>query len=218
MTNNIDALERLARLRAAGALTEIEFEQQKSALMRDADGSYAHLHSQSYSEAKRQTRGIRLFIRWFFGLLLVAIVLVGIYFLTRGYTIEEQRQSVANVTAPAPVPEADPAPVKTVAIPAAKIFKISTALLANPPSWEMLNADPNTPTLCSGSTVRIINDTDQTLQLALDGNEILQPIGKAEPKGILDTPAELGSFMITDQRTDQPLLAFNVNDCPAAAR
>jgi len=205
MTDIVDALERLARLRAAGALTDAEFEAQKAALIRSAQGSQASTASfgERYAEAKRETRGIRLFIRWLFGLILVAIVLVGIYFLTRGYTIEEQRQSVANVMSaelpgpaaaelsPDQVMNAHPitsAPVASRA-PDGATTEIDDVLITEQVVRSIYKSDGSfaegsSQGVCPFSTIRIINRTQAPLDLDISSAktaELVGEIGHLEP-------------------------------------
>ena len=127
MTDRIEALERLQRLRESGALTEEEFQQEKAALLGRADapdpippaaavGEAAAADAASEIYAAPQRRGPPLWVQAGGAVLLLALILLAMLLLRRGggeaqtfdvnsvAAANAAEAPVANVAAPEPPP------------------------------------------------------------------------------------------------------------------
>lgn len=177
MTSRIDALERLAKLKSDGILSDAEFADQKAALLAsdsaDADMSLAG----RWKEGREKSRGIRRAFRWFWLAQLAVIVLVGIYFLTRGQTLQDARdaapQEQSNAVDAANPANASEANGGAEPISLATSTGISTqvtitdALLQNPWSYDGDNDGTNSADVCANSTIQIVNEGTQAVNLSV---------------------------------------------------
>jgi hypothetical protein len=226
MTDRIEALERLAKLRTDGVLTDQEFVTQKAALLHpdNIPGGPASPPSQTFgerwAEGRKATKGIRRFIRWFFGIQLVGIVLLGVYFLTRGQTLEGIRNATANESeqSASTVQESSPASVAS-ATEAEIVFTDRT--LADRPKWDALGEDPNPLTFCANTKARIANGSSRTLNLgaAVRDSDISWTLGIVKQGGVLafDVGDE-GRFVLSDLGDGQPITTYEVAACNAKGR
>jgi hypothetical protein len=215
MTDRITGLERLAQLKAEGVLTEEEFTAQKAALLgasgANAGGSQAATFADRFREGREKSKGVRRFIRWFFGIQLVAILLIGTYFLTRGAHLEETKQ--AESAAPA-------APAQAQAQHADFLF--TDKILASPTrdTWESLGAHPETSAFCAGSKAALTNATSKPLhiQAGVQESDFSWVVGTVQPNATItfEVGNEPGSYFIADMDDDQPLAPYELVKCNAA--
>lgn len=218
MTDRIDALERLGKLRADGILSDAEFAVQKAALLdRPVEGLKASSSSSfatQFKEGREKSKGVRRFIRWFFGIQMLAILLLGTYFLTRGAKIEEARQAQkAEMAAPlaaAPVQEAD--------------FLFTDQFLAGPgrDTWESLADNPNPNSFCVGSKAILTNASSKPMriQAGRQSSDVSWTLGTVQPNATIefevgDYP---GSYFIASLDDDRPLAPYEVTECNAAGQ
>jgi len=213
MTDRITGLERLAQLKAEGVLTDEEFTAQKAALLGTSDanprGSQPATFAERFREGREKSKGVRRFIRWFFGIQLVAILLMGTYFLTRGAHQEETKQAESAIpAAPVQAQEAD--------------FLFTDKSLASPTrdSWESLADNPNPSAFCAGSKAVLTNATSKSLrvQAGVQESEFSWDVGTIQPNATISFPVgnEPGSYFIADMDDNRPLAPYEVVKCNAA--
>lgn len=213
MTDRITGLERLAQLKAEGVLTDEEFTAQKAALLSaseaNAGGSQAATFAERFREGREKSKGVRRFIRWFFGIQLIAIPLIGTYFLTRGARQEETKQAESPAPAtPVQAQEAD--------------FLFTDKSLASPTrdSWESLADNPNPSAFCAGYKAVLTNATSKPLhvQAGVQASDVSWIVGTVQPNATItfDVGNEPGSYFIADMDDDQPLAPYEVVKCNAA--
>ena len=213
MTDRIGALERLSKLKADGVLSDEEFMAQKAALLgasgANASGSQAATFADRFREGREKSKGVRRFIRWFFGIQLVAILLIGTYFLTRGAHLEETKHAEsAAPAAPAQAQEAD--------------FLLTDKSLASPTrdTWESLGANPDTSAFCAGSKAVLTNATSKPLhiQAGVQESDFSWVVGTVQPNATItfEVGNEPGSYFIADMDDNQPLAPYEVVKCNAA--
>ena len=213
MTDRITGLERLAQLKAEGVLTEEEFTAQKAALLGasglSAGGIQAATFADRFREGREKSKGVRRFIRWFFGIQLVAILLIGTYFMTRGAHLEETKQAEsAAPAAPAQTQHAD--------------FLFTDKSLASPTrdGWESLGAHPETSAFCASSRAVLTNATSKPLhiQAGVQDSDVSWVVGTVQPNATItfDVGNEPGSYFIADMDDDRPLAPYEVVKCNAA--
>jgi len=236
MTDQVEALERLAKLKADGVLTEEEFAAQKAKLLAgvtDAGTQSGASFGNRWAEAREKSRGVRRFFRWFFGFIGLAAALIGVYFLTRGSTLETAREQTNQVAA-------SPAPVANDAVPAVPAqaatdtssspqysqttFVATADMLDHPPTWDeaqhawLPDGNPTSVTLCANTPATIGNSASRAIDLNIVSSEGGDPerlgtvrVGKA----LSFTAAEHGKWTITDAKDDTPLFEYDVTSCPA---
>ena len=212
MTDRITGLERLAQLKAEGVLTAEEFTAQKTALLGTSDanprGSQPATFAERFGQGREKSKGVRRFIRWFFGIQLIAILLMGTYFLTRGAHQEETKQAESAAPAtPVQVQEAD--------------FLFTDKSLASPTrdSWESLADNPSPSAFCAGSKAVLTNATSKPLhvQAGVQASDVSWVVGTVQPNATItfDVGNEPGSYFIADMDNDQPLAPYEVVKCNA---
>lgn len=86
LSKNIEALERLARLRETGALTEEEFREQKAALLTPS-GAGGEEHW--FAKAWRETRSMRLIFQVVGVAMLIFVAGAGVYWWSRAESLPE---------------------------------------------------------------------------------------------------------------------------------
>lgn len=211
MTDRITGLERLAQLKAEGVLTEEEFTAQKMALLgasgANAGATQPATFAERFREGREKSKGVRRFIRWFFGIQLVAILLIGTYFLTRGAHLEEMKQAEGAAPA-APAQHAD--------------FLFTDKSLASPTrdSWESLGANPDASAFCASSKAALTNATSKPLhiQAGVQDSDVSWVVGTVQPNATItfEVGNEPGSYFIADMDDNQPLAPYEVVKCNAA--
>lgn len=213
MTDRITGLDRLAQLKAEGVLTDEEFTAQKAALLGTSDanprGSQPATFAERFREGREKSKGVRRFIRWFFGIQLVAILLIGTYFLTRGAHLEETKQAESAAPAtPAQAQHAD--------------FLFTDKSLASPTrdTWESLGDHPETSAFCAGSKAVLANATSKPLhiQAGVRDSDVSWVVGTVQTNATItfDVGNEPGSYFIADMDDNQPLAPYEVVKCNAA--
>ncbi|PBN43792.1 SHOCT domain-containing protein [Sphingobium sp. D43FB] len=161
MTDRIDALERLAKLKADGALSEMEFASQKAKILGEQASQQAPALSERWREGRTKTHGTRRFFRWFWGIQMLFIVCIGIYFLTAGSKEEARRSVIADEAPAAAVPQTrEPAqPLQTV--------EITDATLTDPWNYDGDGGKNSHMDVCASRQVTIANQSTRTLHLEL---------------------------------------------------
>ncbi|RVT93125.1 SHOCT domain-containing protein [Sphingomonas crocodyli] len=238
MTDRIEALERLARLKTEGVLTDAEFEQQKQFLLGQGTSSAPSAEPAvgTFAYGWQKSRGIRRVFYWFFGLQALAIALMVVYFLLRVFVFPEPRPTTdatgANAIAPAEdnatAPEGETKAIETAPVvgEAQPYFQveatITDASLQNP--WN-LDGDfpedaPNRQDACPLGQVSIVNRSSQALSLDImeiygDSPNVTLP--KLE-QGMMATyqPPHVGQFLIRHLQPDgfSGFYLLNVVNCP----
>lgn len=217
MTDRIDALERLGKLRADGVLSDAEFAVQKAALLdTPVDGlkttSPASFATQ-LKEGREKSKGVRRFIRWFFGIQMLAILLLGTYFLTRGAKIEETRgtQKAESTMPPstAPTREAD--------------FVFNDKILATMDrNWETFADEPNPKGFCVGAKALLTNLSSKPMrvQAGRQSSDVSWTLGMVQPNATIefDVGDDPGSYFIANLVDDRPLAPYDVYECDAAGQ
>lgn len=217
MTDTVEALERLARLKSAGMLTEREFQGQKAILLGSATPRPATpmTFGEHFAEGRRKSRGVRRFFRWFWGIQFVAILLVGIYFLTRGWTLHEATDARdAHQTAKAANEEITPAQPE-----AATEVSISDEVIAGmfkaSGSW----SETNSQDVCVRDVVQVVNRSSKPLDLDISDaqtSDTAGDIGHLEPgQGVNYRTARVGRYIIgkVEQGVSINLFLLNVVNC-----
>lgn len=213
MTDRITGLERLAQLKAKGVLTDEEFTAQKAALLGTSDANPRRSQPATFVERFREgcekSKGVRRFIRWFFGIQLIAILLMGTYFLTQGAHQEETKQAEsAAPTTPVQAQEAD--------------FLFTDKSLTSPTrdSWDSLADNPSPSAFCAGSKAVLTNATSKPLhvQAGVQASDVSWVVGTIQPNATItfDVGNEPGSYFIADMDDNQPLSPYEVVTCNAA--
>ncbi|MBR2266749.1 SHOCT domain-containing protein [Sphingobium sp.] len=177
MTSKIEALERLAKLKSDGILSDAEFADQKAALLASDSAEADMSLTGRWKEGREKSRGIRRAFRWFWLAQLAIIVLVGIYFLTRGQTLQDARDATpheqsnavdaANLTNASeasdgaePISSPTPTGISTQ-------VTITDALLQNPWSYDGDNDGTNSADVCANGTIQIVNESKEALNLSV---------------------------------------------------
>lgn len=217
MTDRIDALERLGKLRADGILSDEEFAVQKAALL---DGPVEGVKASSsasfatqFEEGREKSKGVRRFIRWFFGIQMLAILLLGTYFLTRGAKIEETRrtQKAESAMPPstAPTREAD--------------FVFNDKILATMDrNWETFADEPNPNGFCVGAKALLTNLSSKPMrvQAGRQSSDVSWTLGMVQPNATIefDVGDDPGSYFIANLVDNRPLAPYDVYECDAAGQ
>jgi hypothetical protein len=235
MTDQVEALERLAKLKANGVLTEEEFAAQKAKLLTTGDDVAAQPEptvGDRWAEAREKSRGVRRFFHWFFGINALIVILVGTYFLTRLGTVETARQQAnqAATSAPAPVeneaspvvpaetqPDTAPAPEDEQAT-----FVATADMLDRPFVWDdsqhamVPDHQPDSQSLCAKASATIGNSARRPIKLNMVSSEGGDPVSLGTVgvgKLLTFTVADQGKWTITDAKDDTPLFAYDVTTC-----
>jgi uncharacterized iron-regulated membrane protein len=171
---------------------------------------------------------VRRFFRWFWGIQLVAIILIGIYFLTRGSTLEEARQSAAK-TATARDPQAADATAApdNATIEAVPHFTAEATItdhtLANPWSYDGDTADhDNSQDVCPRGELTFVNRSAVPLQLdisAIDTAAVVATLPPLQP-GMTARyrTGQIGGYVVSridsENGAGATLYFLNVVNCP----
>ncbi|RVT92988.1 SHOCT domain-containing protein [Sphingomonas crocodyli] len=236
MTDRIEALERLARLKTEGVLTDAEFEQQKQFLLGQGAPSASSIEPEpepmgAWATSWHQTRGMRRVFRWFWGIQLLAIVLIGAYFLLR-VLISEPRPTAdaaeTNAAAPAEdnaaAPEADAEATETTPVVgeaepyASTEITILDATLANPWTFDGETTDANNSSdVCPRSAVTLVNRSSEALKLHLSEQETAHDVAdlpNLEPgMKVTFKVGKVGGYVMSRENLTV-LYLLNVVNCP----
>lgn len=101
MSKHVEVLERLARLRETGALTEAEFQEQKAALLRPGSAEDEHW----FSKAWQETRSMRRIFQVVGVAMLIFVAGAGAYWWSRAESLPETQEmevAAAGVTGTLP--------------------------------------------------------------------------------------------------------------------
>ena len=213
MRNKIEALERLAKLKTDGVLSDAEFHAQKTALLAGKDPAPSPTWRARWREGREKSRAVRRFFRWFWGLQLAAILLAGIYFLSRGQTLQDARDAQAAGKAVVATAQATSAPAVTEAD-----IIVTDHTLADRPGWDDLDEAANPLSFCANSQARIANSSSRTLnlQLSVRESDVSWDLGVVKPGGVLRFDVgEEGGFVLSDLTDGQPITAYEVSTCHA---
>lgn len=212
MTNKIETLERLAKLKIDGLLSDEEFVAQKTALLASEGSSSVPTWRARWQEGREKSRGVRRFFRWFWGLQLAAILLAGVYFLSRGQRLQDARDAasagqaaVANVAAALPAPAATEADII-----------VTDRTLENRPGWDNLDVAPQSLSFCPHSQARIANSSSRTLnlQLSVRESDVNWDLGVVKAGGVFSfNVGEEGRYILADLTDGEPITAFDVAIC-----
>lgn len=235
MNDKIDALERLGRLKAVGAISEDEFFEQKRILL--SGGSDIAERSKTLGEHWKtgieQSRGIRRFSRWFWGLQLIAIAFIAVYFAGRLYgqndePVATDNAGVASATLPSRArPETAPAYSDGLGVvapdgafgPDDADFNITDETLNQPqPDWAVIQKSLQNRMFCPHSFLSLTNDTSETLHL--EGrpwkSDKKWTIGTVKPDAtiVFKVGGIPGIYVVTTLQTNKILIAYEVKPCP----
>jgi hypothetical protein len=128
----------------------------------------------------------------------------------------------ANQVAPPARSQALGTPAPAAAAGAANAdFLITDRLLARPRAYDDFQADPVTPSVCIGGTLRIANVASRRVGLidTPDESDASVELGFVEPGGVFTLePQEVGTFFISAAGTDGLLFRYSARRCPAPPR
>ncbi|WP_206363494.1 SHOCT domain-containing protein [Sphingomonas crocodyli] len=238
MTDRIEALERLARLKTEGVLTDAEFEQQKFVILgQQPHATHAEPAIGTFAQGWRQTRGLRRFAYWFWGIQLLAILLIAAYFLLRVFVFPEPRPTptaTANIAAPAEANAANASAIgdEVVRAPppltgdiaqqkyAGTEITISDEALTSPWNYESEYPDDErfVTAACASATVKLINRSSFPIKAHIFdflGNRPDLPLPELQP-GMTTTfkAGPVGTYVVK-KPDDTSFYLLNVIDCPA---
>jgi hypothetical protein len=211
MTERIEALERLARHRAVGAISEAEFEAKKAAILAEQP---AGTFMERWRQGRGQRRRVNRVIFWIWLVVAVGILLAGIYILTRGAALDKGRrsnqqtaQAEATQSANAGADRADSAD-----------FIITDRRLAEPPTWQNFREQPTTRTFCENAQPRVANGSSRILNLGgqVVASDVSWDIGIVKPGATLTFNVdEAGEYAIMDLDAGKPIFFYEVQKCDA---
>ncbi|MGF7153283.1 hypothetical protein [Novosphingobium gossypii] len=173
-----------------------------------------------WKEGREKSRGVRRVLRWFWLTQLAAIVLIGIYFLTRGQALEDAREANASVETPSVAATGDENTFQPV-IGSPPDLIVTDETLSHRPKWEALEVEPNPLTFCENTKMRVANSSNRPLNLegSVMNSDISWTIGVVKPGEQIDfNVGEEGMLALADLTDGEPITRFDVAKCDAAGK
>jgi hypothetical protein len=217
MTDRIDALERLARLNAEGALSDDEFAAQKAAVLASDTGFPGDgIEGATSSSAQHM-------LPWALGAMLMAALLFGGYLLATRSTVPNDAANVAATTVGNEVVSSlpgKPSATQGITPVVAADFVFTDDWLANErPNWETFNEGPNVIQFCAGDKAKLNNLMSKPMHLmaGVQESDVNWPIGGAKPDQVIsfDVGDDPGHYYLGSIDDGQPYVPFVVTKCDA---
>lgn len=96
MEDRVDGFARLKRLHAEGALSDAEYEAEKARLMGGSGSPRQGSWQDRWREGREATRDMRRWMRWSFVGAALVVVLIGVWFFGKAYSLAEARGELGD--------------------------------------------------------------------------------------------------------------------------